>query len=179
MKKIIQFVSIIIVLVALIFTHSPNFLYAAMGSDSGNSSNNNSGNGNNNSDNTHKINLYKEAAHLVKRAKKLEKKNKTEKALKLYSKAYKKLLKAYKKDKKNPDILNYLGFTLRKAGNFEEAEKFYLKGLEIKPDHNGINEYLGELYVKTNRIELALERLEVLKNCNCEEYEELAELIKK
>ena len=89
------------------------------------------------------------------------------------------MLKAYKKDKKNPDILNYLGFTLRKAGNFEEAEKFYLKGLEIKPDHNGINEYLGELYVKTNRIELALERLEVLKNCNCEEYEELAELIKK
>ena len=75
--------------------------------------------------------------------------------------------------------MNYLGFTLRKAGNFEEAEKFYLEGLKIKPDHNGINEYLGELYVKTDKIELALERLEVLKNCKCEEYEELKELIDK
>ena len=121
--------------------------------------------------------LYKEAKKLVLRAKKFEKKDKLEKALKLYSKAYDKLLKAYDKDKKNPDILNYLGFTLRKAGNFEEAEKFYLAGLEIKPDHKGINEYLGELYIKTNRIELAKERLEVLKGCKCEEFEELRELI--
>ena len=123
--------------------------------------------------------LYKEAKKLVLRAKKFEKKDKLEKALKLYSKAYDKLLKAYDKDKKNPDILNYLGFTLRKAGNFEEAEKFYLAGLEIKADHKGINEYLGELYIKTNRIELAKERLEVLKGCKCEEYEELKELIEK
>ena len=35
--------------------------------------------------------------------------------------------------------------------------------------------YLGELYVVTNRIDMAKERLEVLKNCNCEEYEELKE----
>ena len=124
-------------------------------------------------------NLYKEAKKFILKAKKLEKKDKVEKALKLYSKAYDKLLKAYDKDKKNPDILNYLGFTLRKAGNFEEAEKFYLAGLEIKPDHKGINEYLGELYIKTNRIELAKERLEVLKGCKCEEFEELKELIDK
>ena len=131
-----------------------------------------SGDSGNNQDN-----LYKAAKKLVIKAKKLEKKDKVEKALKLYSKAYDKLLKAYDKDKKNPDILNYLGFTLRKAGNFEEAEKFYLAGLEIKPDHKGINEYLGELYIKTNRIELAKERLEVLKDCKCEEFEELKELI--
>ena len=41
----------------------------------------------------------------------------------------------------------------------------------------GINEYLGELYVVTNRIDLAKERLSVLKNCNCEEYKELKEII--
>ena len=133
-----------------------------------------SSNGNNN-----KASLYKEAKKLVLRAKKLEKKDKAEKALKLYSKAYDKLIKAYKKDKKNADILNYLGFTLRKSGNFEEAEKFYLAGLEIEPNHKGINEYLGELYVKTNRMELAKERLEVLKDCKCEEFEELKELIEK
>ena len=124
-----------------------------------------------------KDNLYKGAKKLILKAKKLEKKDKIEKALKLYSKAYDKLIKAYEKDKKNADILNYLGFTLRKSGNFEEAEKFYLAGLEIKPDHKGINEYLGELYIKTNRVELAKERLEVLKDCKCEEYEELKELI--
>ena len=126
-----------------------------------------------------KDSLYKEAKKLILKAKKLEKKDKIEKALKLYSKAYDKLVKAYEKDKKNADILNYLGFTLRKSGNFEEAEKFYLSGLEIKPDHKGINEYLGELYVKTNRIELAKERLEVLKGCKCEEFDELKELIEK
>ena len=43
--------------------------------------------------------------------------------------------------------------------------------------HNGINEYLGELYVATNRINLAKERLKVLENCNCEEYDELKEII--
>ena len=124
-----------------------------------------------------KATLYNSGKKLILKAKKLEKKDKVEKALKLYSKAYDKLLKAYDKDKKNPDILNYLGFTLRKAGNLEEAEKFYLEGLEIKPDHRGINEYLGELYIKTNRIELAKKRLEVLKDCKCEEFEELKELI--
>ena len=133
--------------------------------------------GSSSSSNGGEANLYKEAKKLIVRAKKLEKKDKVEKALKLYSKAYDKLLKAYDKDKKNPDVLNYLGFTLRKAGNFEEAETFYLAGLEIKPGHKGINEYLGELYIKTNRIELAKERLEVLKGCKCEEFDELKELI--
>jgi len=149
---------IICIFILLLLT---NFSLAAMSGDSGNNQDN----------------LYKAAKKLVIKAKKLEKKDKVEKALKLYSKAYDKLLKAYDKDKENPDILNYLGFTLRKAGNFEEAEKFYLAGLEIKPDHKGINEYLGELYIKTNRIELAKERLEVLKGCKCEEFEELKELI--
>ena len=155
MKKIIY------VLTFLLLT---NFSFAASGISSSNGN---------------EANLYKEAKKFILKAKKLEKKDKVEKALKLYSKAYDKLLKAYDKDKENPDILNYLGFTLRKAGNFEEAEKFYLAGLEIKPDHKGINEYLGELYIKTNRIELAKGRLEVLKGCKCEEFEELKELIEK
>jgi len=122
-------------------------------------------------------NPQKDAQNFVKRGKKLESKGKNEKALKLYDKAYKKLLEANKIDSKNPDILNYLGFTLRKAGKYEQAEKYYLQGLEIKPDHNGINEYLGELYVQTKRMDLAKERLAVLKDCNCEEYKELKEVI--
>ena len=122
--------------------------------------------------------MYEDGVKLVKRAGKLEKKEKTDTAKKLYTQAFKKFEKAHKSDKKNPDILNYLGYTSRKTGNFEQAEKFYLKGLSIKPNHNGINEYLGELYVQTNRIEKANERLEVLKSCNCKEYGELELIIK-
>ena len=125
-----------------------------------------------------KSNYYDDAKKLVKRAGKLEKKEKIDKAKKLYSQAFKKLEKAYSSEKKNPDILNYMGYTSRKIGNFEQAEKFYLTGLSIKPDHNGINEYLGELYVQTNRIDKANERLDVLKNCNCKEYKELELIIK-
>ena len=121
---------------------------------------------------------YKSAVKLIKRAGKLEKKDKKEKSEKLYSQAFEKLSKALKTDKNNPDILNYLGFTSRKTGNFSEAEDYYLRGLAIDPKHNGINEYLGELYVQTDRIDKAKERLKVLKNCNCEEYGELELIIK-
>ena len=76
-----------------------------------------------------------------------------------------------------PDTLNYLGFTSRKLGDFVKGEEYYLLGLQIEPQHKGINEYLGELYVATNRIDLAKERLEILVNCNCEEYSELKEII--
>ena len=123
--------------------------------------------------------LYKSGKKLIIKAKKLEKKEKIEKAQTLYLKALSKLEKAYDKDKKNADILNYLGFALRKTGDFEKAEKFYLEGLKIDAAHLGINEYLGELYVQTNRIELAKERLQVLNGCDCEEYKELKELIEK
>ena len=122
--------------------------------------------------------LYDQAVKLVKRAGKLEKKDKPEKAKKLYSQAFNKLNEAYKSDKTNPDILNYMGFTSRKTDNFKEAENYYLKGLDLDPKHNGINEYLGELYVQTNRIDKANERLAVLKNCNCEEYQDLELIIK-
>ena len=121
--------------------------------------------------------MYDEGVKIVKRAGKLEKKDKADKAKKLYTQAFKKFEKAYSKDKKKPDVLNYLGFTSRKSGNFTEAENYYLKGLSLDPKHNGINEYLGELYVATDRINLAKERLQVLASCNCKEYSELKEII--
>ena len=135
------------------------------------------GAGSDSSDSNTYLDKYKSAKNLVNRGKKLEEKGKTEKALKLYNSAYKQLLEAYKIERRNPDILNYLGFTLRKTGNFEQAEKYYLQGLEIKPDHNGINEYLGELYIQTNRIDKAKERLKILKDCSCKEYNELKDVI--
>ena len=122
---------------------------------------------------------YDKGASIIKKGKKLEEKGKIEKANKRYEKALKYLIKSNKEEPNQADTLNYLGFALRKLGNFKEAEKYYLLGLNIEPEHHGINEYLGELYIATNRINLAKERLEVLKNCNCEEYGELKELIEK
>ena len=130
------------------------------------------------SDSTSKVKSdYSQAVTLIKAAKKYEKKGKTEKANKRYEKAQALLIKSNKKKPLQADTLNYLGFTTRKLGDFENGEKYYLLGLEIEPNHIGINEYLGELYVATNRIDLAKERLKVLESCNCEEYDDLKEII--
>ena len=120
---------------------------------------------------------YDKAVSIIKSAKKYEKKGKKEKANKRYQKAQKLLIVSNKKNPRQADTLNYLGFTTRKLGDYEAGEKYYLLGLEIEPNHKGINEYLGELYVATNRINLAKERLKVLETCNCEEYDELKEII--
>ena len=120
---------------------------------------------------------YDQAVKFIKFAKKDEKKGKKDKAKSNYEKAFKLLIKSNKKNPNNADTLNYLGFTSRKLGDFENGEKYYLEGLALEPNHIGINEYLGELYVATNRHNLAVERLEVLKGCNCEEYNDLKKII--
>ena len=86
---------------------------------------------------------YEKAVSLIKSAKKYDKKGKSDKAEKRYKKAFKLLLVSNKKKPNNPDILNYLGFTSRKLGEFEKGENYYLEGLAIEPNHVGINEYLG------------------------------------
>jgi tetratricopeptide (TPR) repeat protein len=120
---------------------------------------------------------YDRAAKLIISAKKYESKGKDKKAKKRYERALKLLLKANEEKPNQADTLNYLGFATRKLGNYEKGEEYYLLGLKIDPNHKGINEYLGELYVATNRTDLAKERLNVLKNCNCEEYKDLKEII--
>jgi len=156
MKKIIYFLVVTLALTSSVFS--------AGSSDGG-------------SDDNNKISNYTKAHNLVKSAKKYEKKGKIEKAKKRYAKAQKLLLKSNKEKPLQADTLNYLGFTTRKLGDLKKGEEYYLKGLQIEPNHKGINEYLGELYVATNRIDLANERLEILKNCNCEEFEELKAII--
>ena len=70
-----------------------------------------------------------------------------------------------------------MGYTSENLATLNKL-KILFKGLSLKPDHNGINEYLGELYVQTNRIDKAKERLEVLKRCKCDVYKELELIIK-
>ena len=120
---------------------------------------------------------YEKAVSAIKYAKKFEEKGNVKKAKKRYEKAQKLLLKSNQSKPNQADTLNYLGFTTRKLGDYENGEKYYLMGLKIDPNHKGINEYLGELYVTTNRMDLAKERLQVLESCNCEEYAELKDII--
>ena len=148
-----------IIFIVLLFFSFTGYSYTAASSDAGTKSN------------------YDKAAKLIKSAKKYESKGKTKKAIKRYERALKLLVKANKEKPNQPDTLNYLGFATRKLGDFKKGEEYYLLGLKFDPNHKGINEYLGELYVVTNRIDLAKKRLEILKNCNCEEYEELKLII--
>ena len=108
------------------------------------------------------VTQYEIALKMINKAKKFEKKNKTDKAQKHYKKAIGHLLKHNKKFPADADTLNYLGFTHRKVGDYENAEIYYSMGLELDPKHVGINEYMGELFVVTNRLDKAKERLAVL-----------------
>ena len=133
--------------------------------------------GSSSSDSDNSESNYDKAVSHIKLAKKYEKKGNNKKATKSYEKALDLLVKSNVEKPNSADTLNYLGFTTRKLGDYSNGEKYYLQGLAIDPKHNGINEYLGELYVATNRISKAKERLEVLKSCNCEEYKELKAVI--
>ena len=80
----------------------------------------------------------------------------------------------------NADVLNMLGYAHRKLGRVEVAFDHYREALAIEPRHLGANEYLGELYLETGKLEKAEERLaELAAACpsGCEERDELSEAI--
>ena len=82
----------------------------------------------------------------------------------------------------NADGWNLIGFVSRKLGNFEDAEVYYATGLEINPNHDDILAYQGELYLETNRYDMALANLAKLTQLckfNCDEKIELSEAISK
>ena len=161
--------TIIILIFFILATSSNSYSAGSSGSSSGDS-------GGDGSSAKIKTN-YEKAVSYIMLAKKYEKKGKTKKAQKKYAQAQKLLLKSNKKKPLQADTLNYLGFTTRKLGDYEKGEEFYLQGLQVEPNHNGINEYLGELYIATNRMDLAKGRLNVLKSCDCKEYKQLKEII--
>ena len=80
----------------------------------------------------------------------------------------------------HPDILNYLGFTHRKLGLYDQAIAYYRRALSIDPNHLGANEYLGELYVEIgdlDRARMQLAKLDQLCAFACYQREELARWI--
>lgn len=76
---------------------------------------------------------------------------------------------------------NLLGYSLRKTGDYKNAQGFYLKALKLNPKHKGAHEYLGELYVEIGQMKKAQQMLAQLEklcgNKSCEEYEDLAGFI--
>ena len=82
----------------------------------------------------------------------------------------------------NAHAWNFIGFTSRKLGKYDDAELYYNTGLEISPNHEGILSYQGELFLQTGRYKLALENLEKLSdlcNFNCTEKKALSDAIVK
>jgi predicted Zn-dependent protease len=96
-----------------------------------------------------------------------------------YRAALPRLLALDRETPNDPDILNLIGFSLRKTGHPDQALDYYSRALAQKPDHLGANEYLGELYLELKQPVKAEERLAVLQQAcgNCEEYRELKEKI--
>jgi len=80
----------------------------------------------------------------------------------------------------HPDVLNYMGFTSRKLGRFDDALAYYSQALAIDPGHLGATEYLGELYIQMGEMDRArrqLARLDELCAYGCAQREELARWI--
>ena len=120
---------------------------------------------------------FKKGKDALKQALKYEKKGKIKKANKRLGKALKYFVSAYNEYPNNVEIINFLGFTYNKIGDFIMTEIYYKQGLSIDPNNILINKRLGELYINTQRLELAKERLNVLSLCNCEEYINLKKII--
>lgn len=83
-------------------------------------------------------------------------------------------------DKTDPRILNYLGYSHRKAGRVTVGLGYYQEALRQDPDYTLVREYMGEAYLQQGNVEAAREQLsEIEKRCGrgCEEYALLARQI--
>jgi hypothetical protein len=83
-------------------------------------------------------------------------------------------------NKNDPDVLNMLGYSNRKAGRLELGISYYAKALEQRPNFVRAREYLGEGLVAAGRVDEAkLQLQEISKICGteCEEFEDLQKAI--
>jgi tetratricopeptide (TPR) repeat protein len=76
----------------------------------------------------------------------------------------------------HPDVLTYIGYTYRKMGQYDQAEKFYTEALSVAPNHKPATEYFGELKVERGDLAGAkklLAKLDTLCTYACPEEQEL------
>ena len=120
-----------------------------------------------------------------------------EQVTKLYNKAYElvynkkfdksiKLLEKIAKRKdlgeKKADVYNLLGFSYRKQSepDLDKALESYKIALETNPEHLGVHEYLGELYItlgNMNKANEMLDNLEKIAGTSSMEYIKLKKAI--
>jgi Flp pilus assembly protein TadD len=87
--------------------------------------------------------------------------------------------KVVAKNPKNADAYNYLGYSNRWLGKYDEAFAAYGKALALDPKHKGALEYSGIAYLKTNQKAQADAQLAKLQAicANCEETRDLAKAV--
>ena len=158
------------ILVSLLFISSGSFTFAA-GTDSGSSTDSSSSS---NEKTTKSIDVNVE----FHRAKKLIYKKKYERGLETLKSIEEETPFGYTK----ADLYNYMGYASRKQKipNYKDAENYYLKALSFDKNHVGALEYLGELYVETDRRDEALillNRIKMVSGDNSSEYKDLNKLL--
>jgi tetratricopeptide (TPR) repeat protein len=76
-------------------------------------------------------------------------------------------------NKKDPRILNYLGYSNRKLGRIHAGLTYYTAALKEDPDYTLVMEYMGEAFLQLGEVDKAREQLaQIEKRCgkNCREY---------
>jgi len=84
----------------------------------------------------------------------------------------------YVANKQDPRVLNYLGYSHRKAGRIRVGLGYYQEALRINPDYVLAREYLGEAYLTLGDLASARDQLdEIHKRCGkgCREYSLLSQ----
>jgi Flp pilus assembly protein TadD len=80
----------------------------------------------------------------------------------------------------DPKVLNYIGYSHRKAGRLEIAIVTYKKAIGLDPGFVQARAYLGEGYIALGQMGLAKAELaEIKTRCgeSCPEYQQLAEAL--
>jgi len=103
-----------------------------------------------------------------------------------YAKAIPHLEAALTKRPHDADVLNYLGYTHRMVGageadatrdnDFKMSLDYYQQALAIDPNHKGVHEYLGELYLQMGNLNAAhgeMNKLVILCPDGCDERDTL------
>ncbi|MEM7300742.1 MAG: tetratricopeptide repeat protein [Pseudomonadota bacterium] len=87
---------------------------------------------------------------------------------------------SYASNKSDPRVLNYLGYSHRKAGRIDVGMGYYKEALRIDPDYTLVRSYMGEAFLQKGDLASAREQLvEIEKRCGtgCAEYAELKKQI--
>ena len=76
-------------------------------------------------------------------------------------------------NKRDPRILNYLGYATRKSGDVKKGLAYYQAAIDLNPDYTLARSYMGEAYLQLGDLASAKEQLRQIKlRCKgaCPEY---------